>query len=598
MCSSKRLGKVGLIAFAWAAVAVPALADEAVPREEAADAGSQMQVSERQPWNERQPAAQPAAASDKVSVLIHLDPQTDRRDRPGVRAFTAARGGVVQYEYEILPSVLNVRNVPRADLPALSRLPGVVKVEEDYEVHTMLMNAVPLVRGLQSQITGAGLSATGAGVRICVVDTGIDSNSIMYSSRIDAAAGWDFVNNDSNPEDDNGHGSHVAGTAAGGTNVTVNACAGTESAQGVAPQATVIGVKVLNASGSGSASNIIAGINRCASTGLPGGQADVINLSLGGGQFSSTCDSDTIAAAANNASSAGVVVVAAAGNNGFTNGTSTPACGSGVVAVAATWDANYPNCDVGQSSFSFCLNSFCTSTCTDTNPSTDQRVCFSNRGSKIDVAAPGCVIFSDDSTVAGGNGLVGFCGTSQASPHVAGLAALLLDADPSLTPAGVRQLIRNGAIDKGPAGFDTSFGFGRIDVVNSLALAAPAGCTVPGDCNDANLCTNDDCTGGNCTHSNVDCNDANACTTDGCNPATGCTHAAVNCTDGNSCTIDDCNPASGCTHVFPACGLNDGCCGPGCTAANDPNCCRPKNASCTVSSQCCSNNCGRNGRCR
>jgi serine protease AprX len=575
------------MAIAITAVAFPVLAQE-------------VHVSERQPWNERRPAADAAqaAAGDKVSVLIHLDPQTDRRDRPGVRGFAAARGAEVKYEYDILPNVINVRRVPRADLPALSRLPGVVKVEEDYEVHATLMNAVPLIRGLQSQITGAGLSATGAGTRVCIIDTGLDSNSIMYSSRIDAAAGWDFVNNDSNPEDDNGHGSHVAGTALGGTNVTVSACAGTESAQGVAPQATLIGVKVLNASGSGSASNIIAGINRCASTGLAGGQADVINLSLGGGQFSGTCDSDTIAAAANNAVNAGVVVVASAGNNGFTNATGSPACGSKVIAVAATWDANYPNCDVGQASFQFCLNGFCTQTCTDNNPSTDQRVCFSNRSSKIDVAAPGCVIFSDDSTVAAGNGLVGFCGTSQASPHVAGLAALLLDVDPSLTPAQVQQLIRNGAIDKGAAGFDTSFGFGRIDVVNSLNLAAPQGCSGPGDCNDGTACTGDVCTvEGTCTNPPVTCNDGSACTTDGCNPATGCVFTAVNCADANACTADACNPGTGCTHTFPACGPNDGCCGPGCTLANDPNCCAPKNTTCTVNSQCCSNNC-RNGRCR
>ena len=559
----------------------------------------EMQISERQAWNERQPAAQVSAPSDKVSVLVHLDPQTDRRDRPAVRSFASLRGAHVKYEYEILPNVINLREVPRADLPALSRLPGVVKVEEDYEVHATLMNSVPLIRGLQTQITGAGISATGAGTRVCIIDTGIDSNSIMYSSRIDAAAGWDFVNNDSNPEDDNGHGSHVAGTALGGANVTVGACAGTENAQGVAPQATLIGVKVLNSGGSGSASNIIAGINRCASTSLAGGQADVINLSLGGGQFSGTCDTDTIAAAANNAVNAGVVVVASAGNNGFTNAVGSPACGSKVIAVAATWDANYPNCDVAQSSFQFCLNQFCTQTCTDNNPSTDQRVCFSNRSGKIDVAAPGCVIFSDDSTVAGGNGLTGICGTSQASPHVAGLAALLIDLDPALTPAQVQQLIRNGAVDRGAAGFDSSFGWGRIDVVNSLDLAAPQTCAGPGDCNDSTACTQDVCSGSPATCSNppVTCNDGTACTTDSCNAATGCVFTAVNCNDGNACTTDGCNAGTGCTHTFAACGPNDGCCGPGCTFANDPNCCKPKNQTCSVNSECCSNNC-RNGRCR
>jgi len=505
-------------------------------------------ISDRETWNELQirvAGAARAAKDDRVSVLVHIDPATDHADRPGVRAFAQTRGAFVKYEYEILPNVINIRDLPRAAIAVLARLPGVVKVEDDYEVHTMIMDAVPLVRGLQTQITAAGLSATGAGVRICVIDTGIDSNSIMYSSRIDTAAGWDFVNNDADPEDDNGHGSHVSGTALGGSNVSTSSCLGTQSAQGVAPEATLIGIKALNSAGNGSFSDIIAGINRCASTTLPGGRADVISMSLGGGQFSGTCDTDTAARAANRAVNAGVVVVAAAGNGGFTNATSTPACASKVIAVAATYDKDYPNCDFpSQTSFNWGI-------CIDNNPTVDQRCCFSNRGSKIDVAAPGCIIFSDDASVAAGNGLVGFCGTSQATPHVAGLAALILSENPSLTPAQVQGYIRSGAIDKGAAGFDTSYGYGRIDVINSLNLAQP----VP------------------------------PCTTD------------TQCDDSNACTVDTC--ASGaCVHTWPACGLNDGCCGPTCTSSTDPNCCGASGAACSSGSQCCSGRCRFNGRCR
>lgn len=471
-----------------------------------------MEVSDREPWNEVPkpsvtasvtrgvndggidvaPALVGPAADGTLSVLVHFDPQADRAAvagadspvRASMRKLVNQKRAWVQHEYEILPNVVNVRGLTPKAVAALKRLPGVTKVEEDYEVHTMIMDGIPLIRGLQTQITAAGLSATGAGVRVCVIDTGIDSNSIMYSTRIDAAAGWDFVNNDSNPEDDNGHGSHVSGTVLGGTNVTISSCLGTQNAQGVAPQATLIGIKVLDSTGNGSFSNVIAGINRCASPTLPGGQADVISMSLGGGQFAGTCDTDTAAQASNNAVNAGVVVVAAAGNDGFTNATSTPACGSNVIAVAATYDKNYPNCDFpSQTSFNWGI-------CIDNSPTVDQRCCFSNRSSKIDVAAPGCIIYSDDYSVAAGNGLIGECGTSQATPHVAGLAALLLDADPTLTPAQVRQTIRDGAIDKGTAGFDTSYGYGRIDVINSLQLVAPPiPCTSDAQCSDGLFCS-------------------------------------------------------------------------------------------------------------
>jgi len=566
-----------------------------------------MEVSDREPWNEVPeplvtaemapdeldggidvpPALVGPAANGKLSVLVHFDPRTDRINRPGVRAFAANQGGHVKYEYDILPHVINVRELPPGAVAALARLPGVVKVEEDQIVHTMIMDSLPLIRALQTQITAAGLSATGAGVRICVIDTGIDSNALMYSTRIDAAAGWDFVNNDSNPEDDHGHGSHCAGTALGGTNASTGSCLGSQNAQGVAPLATLIGVKVLDSTGNGSFSNVIAGINRCASPTLPGGQADVISMSLGGGLYAGTCDFDSAAQAANNAVTAGVVVVAAAGNNGAANGTGTPACGSKVIAVAATYDKNYPNCDFpSQTSFNWGF-------CVDNNPVVDQRACFSNRSTKIDVAAPGCIIFSDNAGVAAGNGLIGYCGTSQATPHVAGLAALILSEDPSLTPAQVQGYIRSGAIDKGTAGFDTSYGYGRIDVINSLNLALPAPtCTTNAECDDANACTVDTCVSGTCVHAPINCNDGNACTTDSCSGGV-CSHTAITCNDGSACTTDSCNAATGCVFTPITCPVGQTCVNGVCTAPP----CGPIGATCTANSQCCSNKCtGKPGR--
>ena len=436
------------------------------------------------------PARLGPAVDGTLSVLVHLDAQADRTViaggvspvRAAVRDYATRQGARIQYEYDILPNVINVRGLPPAALATLAQLPHVARVEEDYVVHTMHNDSVPLIRGRQSQLQDAGFDGVdGAGIRICVVDTGIDANSLMYSTRIDAAAGWDFVNDDADPEDDQGHGSHVAGTALGGFVNADFACAATgpESMQGVAPAATLLGVKVLNATGFGTVSDVIAGIDHCASSALPGGRADVINLSLGGGQFPGTCDSDPGAMAVNNAVAAGVVVVAAAGNDGLTNAVGSPACASGAIAVAATYDDSYPNCDFPE------VTSLSWGICLDSNPVVDQRTCFSNRSTKIDVAAPGCIIFSNDATAAAGDGLIGFCGTSQAAPHVAGLAALLLDADPSLTPTEVRTHIRGGAVDLGPLGFDSGYGYGRIDVIDSLAWTP---CSADAECHDALFC--------------------------------------------------------------------------------------------------------------
>ncbi|MFQ5671354.1 MAG: S8 family serine peptidase [Acidobacteriota bacterium] len=551
--------------------------------------------------------AAPAAGPERVSVLVHLAPGIDRAP---LRAFAAGRGGRVAHEYKILPDVINLRGIPAAALEALKRIPGVRRVEADGVVHAHHNDSTPLVRGLQSQISAAGLSAAGSGVRVCVLDTGIDSDHIMYADRIDTAAGRDFVNGDSNPEDDNGHGSHVAGSVLGGTGLTVDlGCAGPEPFQGLAPAATLIGVKVLGANGAGAFSDVIAGIDYCADQTSAGGRGDVINMSLGGGAFSSACDADSAAAAANAAVDAGLVVVASAGNEGESNALATPACGSKVIAVAATYDDSFPSCEFpAQDAFTFCIatnpGGGCIQTCTDTAPSVDQIGCYSNQSDQIDVAAPGCLIFSADST-ASPSGLVGFCGTSQASPHVAGLAALILGLDPSLTPAAVRQFIRDGAVDLGAPGFDPAYGHGRIDVVSSLSLVPAAvcgdgaceatenACVCPADCGapaaKETLCADgldNDCNGA------VDCADfqcsaqaacAPACGDGVCNGSEDCTACPADCAsggsaacgngiceaaDGEDCTTcpGDCN---GLTGGPPSgrfcCGQNGSCLASGCT---------------------------------
>jgi subtilisin family serine protease len=521
-----------------------------------------------------------SGSEDRFSVLVHFEQGLKRasNERRDVKNFAVARGGRVRYEYKsVMTNVINLRNVPASAIEELKRQPGVTKVEID-QYHPNLVRldeSTPLIRGLESQITGAGLSVDGTGVRVCVGDTGIDMDHVMYSDRIDAAASYDFANNDSNPNDDHGHGSHVAGIAVGGTGLTVDfGCEGSEPFQGVAPAATLIGVKILNQFGGGSDSDIIAGIDHCADQSASGGRADVINLSIGIGAYSTGACTHSWAVAANNAVAGGVVVVAASGNENNANAMGSPACGADVIAVGATYKDTYPNCEDTTSTFNW-------GNCVDASPSQDEIVCFSNESDNLDVVAPGSVIWSASNS-AGGSSITGQSGTSMASPMVAGLAALVLDADPSLTPQQVRQVIRDGAIDMGPVGFDRAYGYGRIDVIDTVSLVA--GCSVDGDCDDGQFCNGaETCSGGgSCQSGNDPC------------PGQSCDEGADVCVplvcNGNSIceTGEDCNNcASDCPGGAGAsCG--NGVCEPGEDCANCSADCRGKTNGKPSNKFCCS----------
>jgi subtilisin family serine protease len=249
-------------------------------------------------------------------------------------------------------------------------------------------------------------SGQGEGVKVAVIDTGIDCTH--PDLKCDFSAGTNIVDPGATPMDDNEHGTHVSGTIAG---------RGTGGPLGVAPKATLIPVKVLDGSGSGSLSDIIAGINWATDAGV-----DVINMSLGGPNTSAA-----LQRAVQKALAAGVVIVCAAGNSGpGPNTVGYPAGYPGVIAVAAS-DKN------------------------------DQVASFSSRGSAVAFIAPGVKITS---TVPGG-GVKDLSGTSMASPHVAGLAALAIERG-AKGPTGVRRAFSSAATAlSGPAA--TEQGAGMID---------------------------------------------------------------------------------------------------------------------------------------
>jgi hypothetical protein len=194
-------------------------------------------------------------------------------------------------------------------------------------------------------------------------------------------------------------------------------------------------------------SDIMAGLEWALGRG-----ARVINLSLGGGTFGDHCDDDPLARAVNWTVDQGATVVAAAGNSG--QGVGTPACASKAIAVGAV-------------------------------DRSDVRAPWSSIGPALDLMAPGVDILSSYSCAAAGScpvpSYAWLSGTSMATPHVVGVAALLLERMPSLTPREIANILTETAVDRGPPGFDIFHGFGRIDASAALARLEETSLDADGD---------------------------------------------------------------------------------------------------------------------
>lgn len=269
-----------------------------------------------------------------------------------------------------------------------------------------------------------GFCKPGEGVVVAVIDTGVDLDHPDLLANL--VPGATFISGTSTPDDDEGHGTHVAGSVAAAMNDV--------GMIGVAPFAKIMPVKVLSASGSGTVSGVAAGIRWAADNG-----AKVINLSLGGSSFTSVQQD-----AVNYATAKGVLVIAAAGNCGHPVG----------------WQAN--NCP-GWNSISYPA-AFDNAMAVASTANFDVHSTFSTQASYVEIAAPGSSIYS---TVPGG-GYGTASGTSQAAPHVAGLAAAIWSRNPSLTNTQVRQILNSTAVDLGAPGRDIYFGYGRIQALDAV----------------------------------------------------------------------------------------------------------------------------------
>lgn len=253
-------------------------------------------------------------------------------------------------------------------------------------------------------------------VIIAVVDTGVDYNHPDLSGRM--IAGYDFVNGDADPMDDNGHGTCVAGIVAASPENGIGVA-------GITWWPSVMPIKVASASGYASYYAIAQGITYAANNG-----ARVVNISIAGSSSSSTLTN-----AVDYATQRGCLVVAASGNNSSATVYYPAAC-SNALAVGAT-DAY------------------------------DQRASYSNYGPALDVMAPG-----GGYTTTRGGGYGGFGGTSAATPHAAGVAALVISVNPNLSAADVAAIIAQSADDIGDAGWDQYTGWGRVNAYKAVLMAA------------------------------------------------------------------------------------------------------------------------------
>jgi subtilisin family serine protease len=349
----------------------------------------------------------------------------------------AAIPAEVQWEYSRAFHGVAVR-APRSAIAAIARLPYVKRVHDDHEMRAMAGAATTQIGADKVWTT---LGTRGKGVVVAVIDTGVDYTHEALGKGIGPGfkviGGYDFYNRDADPFDDNGHGTHVSGIIAGDS----------PTITGVAPEASLMAFKVLGAGGSGKESDVVAAVERAIDPngdGDPSDHVDVINLSLGGSGNPDDPGSRALDAAAQ----AGIVVCVASGNSGRYHAVASPGTSRQAITVGAV-DNN--NVVAG----------------------------FSSRGPtpkdltmKPEIGAPGVSI---NSSLPGNRyGLAS--GTSMATPHVAGAAALLKALHRDWTPAQIKMalMINAGFTDQETM----ASGSGRLDVysaaIGPLAIDKPS----------------------------------------------------------------------------------------------------------------------------
>ncbi|MHA1263956.1 MAG: S8 family peptidase [Candidatus Helarchaeota archaeon] len=373
-----------------------------------------------------------AVEAETLQAIIYVD------DPEKYAKEAEAKGIKVKFIHKLINAV-TIETTPQKILE-VSDEDVVVKIWEDLQVEVLLNESVPQIHAPQVWNKGA----EGQGIVVAVIDTGVDGDHPDLRGKLKATA--DFT--EEGYFDGNGHGTHVAGTIAG------KGTASNEKYVGVAPKAELIAAKVLDSTGSGAFSGVIAGIEWAVEQ-----KPHVMNLSLGANVEGSCNGTDPVSQAVDKAMDIGICVCVAAGNAGPGPSTvGTPGCSKKVITVGAV-DKN------------------------------DQIAWFSSRGPtadgrvKPDILLPGVnIVAARAKNTSMGHVMDEFytsaSGTSMATPHCAGVVALLLSANPNLTPYQVKEKLMETAIDLQYA--PNTQGSGRVDVLRALLEeTAPAPSPTP-----------------------------------------------------------------------------------------------------------------------
>ena len=387
---------------------------------------------------------------DSISVFVHYDHKPNVLDVENLESLNVT----ISYTAKFINTIC-VRNLSFPLVQKIADLPGVVMVELQPRIYSRLDISVRAIKVRESSFyspnTVWDLGYTGNNVVVAVLDTGVDDEHEFLKGKF--VAGFDcsgvtsVTDRETNPDDEDGHGTHVASIIMG-TGGSVGQYIG------VAPSAMLVDVKVLSKRGVNLGDQLIRGIEWVIEN-KDKYNIKVINLSVGS-DIEDPDGTSAISQAANTAVESGLVVVAAAGNEGPEEYTlCAPAVADNVICVTALDDR-------------------------DTVSREDDVIAsYSSRGPRLDgakkpdVCAPGTGIVAakGEETGEAGNEVVVMSGTSMAAPHVSGLAALILDANPTLSPFDVKRIILDTAEDKGSEGWDSAYGWGEIDAYEAVLNA-------------------------------------------------------------------------------------------------------------------------------
>jgi subtilisin family serine protease len=366
-----------------------------------------------------------SAENDDVREWIVSLEQSNEDVRGHARALTKKVGRLPKHIYEHALDGFSFRGTPK-EAEKLARDKGVRAVVQSTKVSLAAETTPTGIRRVDARhptaVDAHEAGFRGAGVSVAIIDTGIDLDHPDLAANIDVARGKNCIGAGP-PDDDHGHGTHVAGTVAA---VADNGL----GVVGIAPAAKLVPVKVLDSTGNGTTANVICGVDHLTALredANPSNDVLVANMSLGDTGGPGTCTDGLLRQAICEATAAGITFVVAAGNSTTDTSNFFLANYPEVIAVSATNDTDGEPGGLGGCTF---FGFFCD----------DELAFFSNYGSDIDVTAPGVGIFS---TWRNG-GYQSSDGTSMASPHVAGIAALVVAARPSLTPADVKAVIIRG----------------------------------------------------------------------------------------------------------------------------------------------------------